>query len=228
MTTLGTLRLDLDVVESLGKRFQPDAIVVQEDRRLKLGTNYIPNLDPENDHDAAYLAISAQRPLPLGRYLLLRPQHGDHHWIYQAVVHDLVKRPSCRAGDVRRSLTAILADAERRGLRAIASDPLGAYQERGLTWEEVVEAFDATIYEACLELTSSLRMTLLLPHIDDLEEVSHLLRSRVLRRARRSFRTVDGDAAVVEVLQDGVRLHFRFVPGSLSGYIITRVTHDEE
>lgn len=221
-----TIRLDLDLHESLGKRLQPEALIVQEDRQLGIKPEYSRQLDPEDDHDAAYLALSSKLPLPLGRYLLLRPQPGIPFWIYQAVIHDLKMDICCRPGDVRRSLTAILLDAERRELSSIAIAPLGSLEQRGLSIEEMVEAFDATVYEMILERTTPLRLTLLLDHMSVVEEVSHLLRSRVLRRARRSFRTVDGDAAVVEVLQGGVRLHFRFVPGSLSGYIVTRLSHN--
>ena len=70
---------------------------------------------------------------------------------------------------------------------------------------------------------SQLRVTLLLEDMNSLEEISHILRSRLLRKASRSFRTVDGDAALVEVRQRGFRLHCRFVPGSLSGYAVTCV-----
>jgi hypothetical protein len=222
-----TIRFDLDLRESLGKRLQPEALVVQEDRELKMRPEFSKQLDPDNDHDAAYMALSSKLPLPLGRYLLLRPQDGLPYWIYQAVIHDLKMESSCRPGDVRRSLTAILADAERRELTSIAIESLGSLDTHGLTIDEMAEAFDSTIFELSMERTTPLRLTLLLDKMSQVEEVSHLLRSRVLRRARRSFRTVDGDAAVVEVLQGGVRLHFRFVPGSLSGYIVTRLGHQD-
>jgi hypothetical protein len=45
----------------------------------------------------------------------------------------------------------------------------------------------------------------------------------VLRRASRRLRTEDGEAVVVEVCQGAARLHYRFVPGSPSGYIVTRI-----
>jgi hypothetical protein len=69
----------------------------------------------------------------------------------------------------------------------------------------------------------SLKLTLLMGKMDEVEETSNLLRSCRWRRARRSFRTVDGDAAVVEVREGEARYHFHFVPGTLSGYLVHRV-----
>jgi hypothetical protein len=218
-----TLRLELDLRDSLGRRLRPDAVIVQQDRNLVLGEQGVLDLDVEDDLNAAYRAVAAHRPLALGRYLLRSPGKTSQHWTYEAIVHDLETTPSSRPGDVRRSLTAILEDAPRRGIRTLASEPLGVFQHHGLTFEEMVEAVDSAIVELSAGIEASLRLTLLLEDLADLEEISHQLRSRVLRRASRSFRTVDGDAAVVEVRQGGARLHFRFVPGSLSGYLVTRV-----
>ena len=218
-----SLRFDLDLSEALGRRLQPDAIIVQEDRNLMMGGQAILDLDGSDDLDAAYLAIAEQKPLPLGRYLLLRNRRGEAVWTYQAVVHDLDHKPSCRAGNVRRSLTAILKDAVKRGMKSVTVEPLGVWRSRGLLLEEMVEAFEATILELSVELGSSLQVTLLLESMDLLEEVSHLVRSRLLRKASRSFRTVDGDSALVEIRQRGVRMHCRFVPGSLSGYAVSCV-----
>lgn len=182
-------------------------------------------LDPNHHLDAAYLAIAGQRPLPLGRYLVLRPTSLVPHWTYQAVVHDLGRQPSCRPGDVRRSLTAIFEDAARRGIRSFVLEPLGRRHRAGLRFDEMVEALDSAFVERSVVLDSAVRITLLLDDLGELEEISHLLRSRVLCRASRSFRTVAGDAAVVEVRKSKVRLHYRFVPGSLSGYLVTRISH---
>lgn len=202
---------------------QPDAKIVQEDRNLVMGGQSILDLDGSDDLDAAYLAIAEQKPLPLGRYLLLRNRRAEAAWTYQAVVHDLDHKPSCRAGNVRRSLTAILKDAVKRGMTSVTVEPLGVWRSRGLLLDEMVEAFEATILELSVELGSSLQVTLLLETMDLLEEVSHLARSRLLRKASRSFRTVDGDSALVEIRQRGVRMHCRFVPGSLSGYAVSCV-----
>ena len=100
---------------------------------------------------------------------------------------------------------------------------LGAWQDNGLGLAEMVEAFDTAVVESSRVINHQVRLTLLLEDMEELEEVSHLLRSRVLSRASRSFRTVSGDAAVVEVRSSGERYHFRFVPGTLSGYLVTRV-----
>jgi len=223
VTNANSLRFELDMVEALGRRLQPDAMIVQEDRNLVMAGGGVLDLDSEDGLDAAYLAIAEHRPLPLGRYLLLRSRGENAYWTYQAVVHDLEANPTCRAGNVRRSLTAILKDGVKRGMTSVTVEPLGLWRNRGLTIEEMVEAFEASIFEIAVNLRSQLRMTLLLEDIDALEEVSHLLRSRLLRKASRSFRTVDGEVALVEVRQRGFRLHCRFVPGSLSGYAVTCV-----
>lgn len=216
-----SLRLDLDLNEALGRRLHPDAMVVQEDRNLVMAGPGTLDLDSDNGLDAAYLAIAEHRPIPVGRYLLLRSRSDEAYWTYQAVVHDLESKPTCRAGNVRRALTAILKDSVKRGMSSLTVEPLGVWRGRGLEIEEMVEAFESAVLEASIELASPLRVTLLLEDIDVLEEVSHLLRSRLLRKASRSFRTVDGEAALVEVRQRGFRLHCRFVPGSLSGYSVT-------
>jgi hypothetical protein len=218
-----SFRFDLDLRDSLARRLHPDALVVQEDRNLVMARQGVLDLDSEDDLDAAYMAIREHRPLPLGRFLVLRKREPGTHWTYQAVVHDFELNPTCRPGDVRRSLSAILRDAAKRGLYTLASEPLGAWQDSGLGLDEVVDAFDAALIESSRTLERHFRLTLLLETMDELEEVSHLLRSRVLRRASRSFRTVSGDAAVVEVRSQGERYHFRFVPGTLSGYLVTRV-----
>jgi hypothetical protein len=209
--------------EALGRRLRPDAMIVQEDRNLVMAGASVLDLDRDNDLDAAYLAIAEHRPLPLGRYLLRRSPGKEADWTYQAVVHDLEVRPSCRPGNVRRSLSAILGDAVKRGMRSLSVEPLGVWRSRGLNTDEMVGAFEAAILETSLDLTAPLRVTLLLDNLDALEEVSHLLRSRLLRKASRSFRTVDNESALVEIRQRGQRLHCRFVPGSLSGYSITCV-----
>ncbi len=217
------LRFDLDLRESLGQRLQPDAVILQEDRNLVMAPPGVLDLDRNDDLVGAYLAILRHRPLPLGQYLLLPGHARQARWTYHAVVHDLERRPSARPGSVRKSLEAVIADAPRRGLQHIAAEPLGVWGSRGLSLEEMLEAFDESVLEASLTIDAPLRLTLMLGDLEQLEEASHLLRSQVLRRASRSFRTVGGDAAVVEVRRPGARLHFRFVPGSLSGYKVTRL-----
>ena len=216
-----SLRFDLDLNEALGRRLHPDAMIVQEDRNLVMASQAILDLDQHNGLDAAYLAIAEHRPIPLGRYLLLRNRGDEAYWTYQAVVHDLEARPSCRAGNVRRALTAVLKDSIKRGMTSLTVEPLGVWKSRGLEIDEMVEAFESAVLEVSVGLGSPLRLTLLLDKMETVEEVSHLLRSRLLRKASRSFRTVDGEAALVEVKQRGFRLHCRFVPGSLSGYAVT-------
>ena len=220
-----SFRFDLDLTEALGRRLRPDATIVQEDRNLVMAGQTMLDLDRHNGLDAAYLAIAEHRPLPLGRYLLLRNRGDEAFWTYQAVVHDLEEKPSCRAGNVRRSLTAILKDCVKRGMNSVSVEPLGVWHSRGLEIEEMVDAFEASVLEVSVGLKAPLRMTLLLKDMQLVEEVSHLLRARLLRKASRSFRTTDGEAALVEVKQRGFRLHCRFVPGSLSGYAVTCQDH---
>ncbi len=222
MTATAALRFELDLGESLHHRLRPDAVVVQEDRNLVMGSQPVLDLDADHDLDAAYRAVSRHRPIPQGRYLLLRPGGPRPWWVYQAVVHDLEMVPSCRSGDVRRSLTAVLEDAARRRLRSIACEPLGLFGDKGLRPEEMVDAFDSAIMEISLSLASPLRLIMLLGDLGEVERVSHLLRSKLLRQASRSFRTVSGESAMVEVCRESARLHFRFVPGSLSGYLVTK------
>ncbi len=220
---LKTVRFDLDMRDSLGRRLHPDAVIHQEDRDLVMGGQK--ELDPavDSDLDAAYRAIIRHRPLPLGRYLVRPPRPSNARWEYQAVVHDLSASPTSRPGDVQRSLVAVLEDAVRRGLRSLASEPLGVWMRAGLDLEGMVDAFGGAILEVSRRLEAPVRLTLLLDDLDELEEVSHLFRSSLLRKATRSFRTVAGDAAVVEVCHDEVRFHCRFVPGTLSGFLVTRV-----
>ena len=200
-------------------------MIVQEDRNLVMSGAAFVDLDCAVDLDSAFKAIAAHRPLPLGRYLLRGPRTGQRYLQYQAVVHDLELMPTSRPGDVSRSLTAVLEDAARRGLCSVASEPLGVWEGSGLGFPAMVEAFDAAIMDVSLRVQTPQRLTLLLDNLEQLEEVSHLFRSALLRRASRSFRTVSGDAAVVEVRRAEKRFHCRFVPGSLSGYLVTRVSN---
>lgn len=196
--------------------------MVQEDRNLVMGPQAVLDLDASDDLDAAYLAVLDHRPLPLGGYLTLRDREPGGPLTYQAVVHDFELRPSCRPGDVRRSLCAVVRDAQRRGFRFVATEALGRFHSRGLSLDEMIEAFHDTILELAPQIEAPFRLLLMLDELDQVEEVSHMLRSRLLRRASRSFRTVDGDAAVVEVRDGVAKYHFRFVPGTLSGYMVTR------
>lgn len=223
MTHRWWFRFDLDLRGSLGRRTYPNAVIVQEDRNLVMGPQATLDLDAADDLDAACLAVLDHRPLPLGGHLVRRGREDSQPWTYLAVVHDFELTPSCRPGDVRRSLCGVVRDAQRRGLGFVAAEPLGRWHGRGLSFEEMTEAFHDAILELSPQLDEPFRLTLMLDELDEVEQVSNLLRSRLLRRASRSFRTVDGDAAVVEVRDGVAKYHFRFVPGTLSGYMVTRV-----
>ncbi len=222
MSRESTLRFDLDLRESLEHRLRPDALVLQEDRNLVMSPAGVLDPDVEMDVGETLRTAAAQRRVPLGRFVVSRRTDGVAELTYGAVVHDFDSRPTCRPGDVRRSLTAILADADRRGLSTVAAEPIGVWNRHGLTMDGMVEAVDRSLLEASVSIRGNLRVVLMLDRIDQLEEVSHLLRSKLLRRASRSFRTVNGDAAVVEVRWEKYRLHVRFVPGTMSGYMVTR------
>lgn len=223
MSSSCLLRLDLDLKDSIWRRLRPDGLVLQEDRYLRLGSLPAVDLDPRDGLDAAYLAIRKKRPLPLGRYLVLRPGLDRPGWVYQAVVHDLGIRPTCRGGDVRRALVAVVLNAKNRGINFLACEALGLLGEDGLTLTELIEAIDTAVLELCSELEGLVRVVFLLENVDDLEEVSNGLRSRILLRANRSLRNISGDTALVEFKHDSARLRFRFVPGSLSGYQVSRI-----
>ena len=188
MARTGTLRFDLDLRESLNTRLNPQAVILQEDRNLVMAPPGILDLDADYDLGAAFTAIASHRPLPLGRYLVLRGQEGGVGWVYRAVVHDLANNPTCRPGDVRRSLTAILGDAARRGIGSLAAEPLGFLHHEGLDLGGLVEAFDRAILETSAELAGSVRLTLLLDRFDQLAPVAF-----------------EGSAAGQPVLSDGQR-----------------------
>lgn len=228
MNTEYSLRLDLDLRDSIGRRLFPDAVVVEEDRYLGLGSLPSVDLDPRQEIDAAYVAIRKERPLPLGRYLLLRPGWDRETWIYQAVVHDLDHTPSVRCGDVRRALLSVLQDAQARGFKMVACETLGLGGRAGLDMNQFAEAVDAAVVELCSGDLKLPRLVVLLDRLEQIEELSSQLRSLVLKRASRNLRVIGGESVVVEVRSGGRRFHFRFVPGSLSGYVVSRVGIDPD
>jgi len=216
-----TLRLDLDLKDALETRLVPDALILQEDRNLVMSPSSVLDLEEVRDSEEALETAATELPMALGRYRVWRSPDEGPRWIYQAVVHDLSLSPSCRPGDVRRSLVSILTDALRRGSRVVATEPLGLWKMSGLEVQEMADVFDEVIFEVITNLDRPLRVVMLLEHMEHLGEVSRFLRSGLLRRASRSFHTVSDDAAMVEVRHAGQRLNVRFVPGSLSGYMVT-------
>lgn len=218
--TGNSFRMSLDLSDSLGRRLHPEAVVYQEDRNLVMSADQVLDLDAEDDYDSAYQAVVEHRPLPLGRYILRRPREDRPFWTYLAVVHDLAFSPTASAGNVRRSLIAVVRDAFKRHATTLAVEPLGCYQATGLGLDEMVGAFESATLELVREGHEGVHLILMLDSLQQIEEVSHLLRSALLTRARRRFRTVDEGAAVAELRHRGSRYHCRFVPGSLSGFQI--------
>jgi len=195
-------------------------MIIQEDRHLIMGAPRL--LEEERNRAEALDAAGRFEDQLLGSFVLVGPRKEAPGWIYRAVVHDLERAPSCRPGDVRRSLTSIMEDAGERGIASLGCEPLGLWRRSGLTLEEMAGAFDEAVFEVAGALKAPLRLTLLLEDVEVVEQTSRLLRSSLLRRARRSFHTVAGDAAVVEARSRGQRFQCRFVPGALSGYVLTR------
>ncbi len=198
-------------------------MIIQEDRNLIMGAQRV--VEEERAPAAAMDAAEEFESQHMGRFLLVGPRAGSPRWIYRAVVHDLEMSPSCRPGDVRRCLASILEDAGKRGIGSLGSEPLGLWRRSGLKLEEVAGAFDDAVFEVIGTLEAPLRLTLLLRDLETIEEASRLLRSALLRRASRSFHMVAGDAAVVEARSRGQRFQCRFVPGALSGYLVTKLSH---
>ena len=222
-----SIRIDLDLRDALHRRFYPDAVIFEEDRYLRMASLPAVDLDPREDLDAAYLAIRKQRPLPLGRYLLLRPGAERPSWTYQAVVHDLELHPSCRPGDIRRALVAILENAASRGFFCIGLVLPGLGKTEGLALSDIVEAIDAAILELAGRIEESLRLVILLEEFGQLEIASNLLRAALLRRAQRSFRNISEEFAIVDFFLGRRNFQARFVPGSSSGYVLSRAYRGE-
>ena len=212
-------RLDLDLADSLGRRFFPAALIVQEDRNLVMGAARV--LEEERDAEEVHRQADGFGPQRLGRFVLAGPRPDPPHWIYRAVVQDLERRPSCRPGDVRHCLAAVLEDAASRGVKLVASEPLGVWRSSGLALPEVAEAFNGAICDMLGKLPVPFRLTVLVRDMEMLEEISRLLRASLLRRASRTFRSVSDDEAVVEARCGGRPFQFHFVPGALSGYLVT-------
>jgi len=204
----------------VGRRFSPDALIIQEDRNLVMGAASL--LEEERNPATVRAAAEGFEPVRLGSFVLVGPRSEPPTWMYRAVVHDLDLNSSCRPGHVRRCLVSILGDAGPRGIRSLGSAPLGLWRRSGLELEEVADSFNEAIFEMVGRLATPLRLTVLLEDMETLEESSRLFRSSLLRRASRSFHTVASDVAVVEAQSRGQRFQFRFVPGALSGYLVTR------
>ena len=100
--------------------------------------------------------------------------------------------------NVRRNNADLPAEVWRVSLDGDA-DPAALLPSRADALDPSrAEAFDEAVFEVAGALKAPLRLTLLLEDVEVVEQTSRLLRSSLLRRARRSFHTVAGDAAVVE------------------------------
>jgi hypothetical protein len=97
-----------------------DAIVVEDDtfNVLSAGPEFRP---PGVTLEQAGAVAAAADARPLGSVAVRQ----GRPLIFQAIVHDLSREPSCTEADVRASLAGVFAEAERRQLKAIAMLPLG-------------------------------------------------------------------------------------------------------
>ncbi len=204
-----TLRCDFELRESLGSQLFPDAVIVQEDCNLIMGCQQPLDLDGAHDLQAAYLGALAHQPLPVGHYRLLGPSRENEWKTYQAVVHDLDARPSCRPDQVSRLFLAIMADALGRNLEYLASEPLGAWRNSGLTLPAMAGAFADAVVELATEIRKPLRLALLLPGPGQLEAVSRLVRCCVLERASGRFAPVASDSGPDSIITRTLTLTWR-------------------
>jgi len=67
--------------------------------------------------------------------------------IFQAIVHDLSRDPTCSEDSVRRALAAIFEEAERRRLQTVALPPIGT-RYRSLDERRFLDLFNAALARA--------------------------------------------------------------------------------
>ena len=116
--------------------FELDAIAVEDD------TYNVLSADPEfhvsrGSVEQARGALDRTERVGLGSVVvrLGRPL------IFQAIVHDLSRDPSCSETSVMRALAAIFDEAERRSLKAIALAPIGT-RYRSIDERRFLELFN--------------------------------------------------------------------------------------
>jgi len=135
--------------------FALDAIAVEDDTYNVLSANpdfqvsggsvtqALDGLDRIEPHALGSVVVRLGRPL-----------------IFQAIVHDLSRDPSCTERSVERALAAIFEEAERRMVKTIALAPIGT-RYRSIDAPRFLELFNETL--AAARLQSVERVWLVVP-----------------------------------------------------------------
>ena len=125
--------------------FNVDAIAVEDDTYNVLSAN------PEfqvgrGSVKQAIEALERSEPCALGSVVVKmgRPL------IFQAIVHDLSRDPTCSEDSVRRALAAIFAEAERRTLKTVALPPVGT-RYRSLDEHRFLDLFNEALAAAAFQ-----------------------------------------------------------------------------
>jgi hypothetical protein len=122
--------------------FKVDAVAVEDDTYNVLSAN--PEFQARDASPAAMSraldALEDSEPHPLGSVVVKvgRPL------IFQAIVHDLSRDPTCSEESVRRALAAMFEEAERRRLKAIALPPIGT-RYRSLDERRFLDLFNEAL-----------------------------------------------------------------------------------
>ena len=122
--------------------FHVDAIAVQDDTYNVLSAN--PEFQVSRvSVQQAIQALERSEPCALGSVVVKvgRPL------IFQAIVHDLSRDPTCSEDAVRRALAAIFVEAERRNLKAVALAPVGT-RYRSLDEHHFLDLFNEALAAA--------------------------------------------------------------------------------
>jgi O-acetyl-ADP-ribose deacetylase (regulator of RNase III) len=122
--------------------FKVDAVAVEDDTYNVLSAN--PEFQASRGSIAQALdALERSEPHPLGSVVVRigRPL------IFQAIVHDLSRDPTCSEESVRRALTAIFDEAERRQLKSVALPPVGT-RYRSLDERRFLDLFNEALARA--------------------------------------------------------------------------------
>ena len=122
--------------------FKVDAIVVEDDTYNVLSAN--PEFQASRTTiREAMAALDRAEPHPLGS-VVVKP---GRPLIFQAIVHDLSRDPSCSERSVRGALAEVFAEAERRALQAVALAPIGT-RYRSLDEARFLDLFNETLAAA--------------------------------------------------------------------------------
>lgn len=119
--------------------FNVDAIAVEDDTYNVLSAN--PEFQVSHGTvKQAIAALERTEPHALGSVVVKvgRPL------LFQAIVHDLSRDPTCSESSVRRALAAIFEEAERRKLKTVALAPVGT-RYRSLDESRFLDLFNEVL-----------------------------------------------------------------------------------